>query len=69
MLFDPAPGPRVEKIMSPTRAEFETGLERLTGAPAQAMDAQTYDLSAAANGLPATCTYEPQADAVLGGLV
>jgi hypothetical protein len=62
------PGEQVEKIMSFTRTEFEHGLERLTGVqPYYA--ASGYDLSVAAGGKPVSCTFEPQPDAVLGGLV
>lgn len=65
----PAPGASVEKLMSFTRTEFETGLERLTGAPPLVDAAGAYDLSSAACGLPVACRFEPQPDAVLGGLV
>ncbi len=66
---DPAPGDFVEKLMSCTRAEFETGIARLTGAPARQDAEGAYDLSAAAGGRPVTCAFTPQPDAVLGGLV
>lgn len=69
MVFDPDPGTKVEKLMSCTRDEFETGLRRLTGAEPVKMSVNLYDLSSAAGGRPAACSYEPQPDAVLGGLV
>lgn len=63
-----SPGARVEKLMSFTRTEFEHGLERLLGAK-PVLGEKGYDLSAAAFGLPVTCSFEPQPDAVLGGRV
>lgn len=68
MLFDPHPGETVQKLMSVTRAEFESGIARLTGAAALSSGA-VYDLSTAAGGRPVTASFEPQPDAVLGGLV
>lgn len=69
MVFTPDPGKTVEKLMSCTLAEFHTGLERLTGAAPRLVHGGLYDLSVAANGQPVTCTFEPQPDAVLGGLM
>lgn len=63
------PGERVEKLMSFTRKEFETGLERLTAGAVRLTVEGGYDLSAAAGGKAAVCLFEPQPDAVLGGLV
>ncbi|SMX48090.1 hypothetical protein [Maliponia aquimaris] len=68
MLFDPEPGETVQKLMSVTLAEFETGVARLTGAAAVSTGA-VYDLSPAAAGKPVTAHFVPQPDAVLGGLV
>lgn len=55
--------------MSFTEAEFETGLRRLTGAPARKTRDGSYDLSGAAGGAAVICSFDPQPDAVLGGLV
>lgn len=63
------PGERVEKLMSFTREEFEHGLERLTGTPVLQTPEGAYDLSAAADGKTVSCTFEPEPDAVLGGLM
>lgn len=63
------PGGAVHKLMSFTRAEFEIGLARLTGAPARLDPSGSYDVSAAAGGHPVLCLFEPEADAVLGGLL
>lgn len=68
MLFDPHPGETVDKLMSVTRAEFETGVTRLTGT-APVSSGTVYDLSPAASGKPVTASFVPQPDAVLGGLV
>lgn len=65
----PDAGATVRKLMSCTRAEFETGVERLTGAPPRRLPTGAYDLTDAAGGRTVACTFEPQADAVLGGLV
>lgn len=69
MPFDPEPGETVQKLMSATRAEFETGLTRLTSGTAVPISPTLYDLSAATGGKPVTVSFEPQPDAVLGGLV
>ena len=63
------PGERVEKLMSFTREEFENGLRRLTGTLLRSTADGAYDLSDAAEGKLVTCSFEPQPDAVLGGLV
>lgn len=63
------PGRVVEKVMSFTEAEFENGLARLTGSAVRKTDSGAYDLSDAAGGVLVTCTFTPQPDAVLGGLV
>ena len=55
--------------MSFTQTEFETGLNRLTDGALGIASNGAYDLSAAAKGNPVTCTFDPQPDAVLGGLV
>lgn len=64
-----SPGERVEKLMSFTEAEFETGLRRLTGKPPHKTRDGSYDLSDAAGGAAVTCSFDPQPDALLGGLV
>lgn len=63
------PGETVEKLMSFTRAEFEIGIERLTGTPPRLNADHAYDLSGAAGGRLVICSFEPRADALLGGLV
>lgn len=68
MLFDPAPAEAVEKLMSLTRAEFESGVQRLTSGPVVRIG-EGYDLSAGAGGRPVTALFVPQPDALLGGLV
>lgn len=55
--------------MSFTEAEFENGLRRLTGHPPRKTRDGLYDLSEAAEGAGVTCSFDPQPDAVLGGLV
>lgn len=69
MTANAAPGETVEKLMSFTRAEFEIGLARLTGGPPRRIKADSYDLSGAADGEPVICSFEPQTDALLGGLM
>lgn len=63
------PGERVEKLMSFTRAEFENGLARLVGAPVAPAASGAYDLSPAADGTPVSCTFAPEPDQILGGLM
>lgn len=60
----------VEKLMAINRTEFETGLERLSGAPAQAAGENHYVISWGQDS-PSQVKFgfEPQPDAVLGGLV
>lgn len=55
--------------MSFTVAEFESGLRRLTGTALRKTDRGHYDLSDAAGGAPVTCSFDAEADAVLGGLM
>lgn len=55
--------------MSFTEAEFENGLRRLTGNAARKTSEGGYDLSDAAEGAAVWCSFDPQPDAVLGGLV
>ena len=63
------PDQRVEKTMSFTQTEFENGLNRLTNGALGKTDQGHYDLSAAADGKPVSCSFEPQPDAVLSPLV
>ncbi|MGD9294648.1 MAG: hypothetical protein PVI41_07185 [Roseobacter sp.] len=63
------PDEKVEKLMSFTEAEFENGLRRFTGTPARKTRDGSYDLSNAAGGAAVTCSFDPQPDAILGGLV
>ncbi len=69
MFSTKTPGERVEKTMSFTEAEFENGLRRLTGSAPRKTSEGAYDLSDAAGGALITCRFDPQPDAVLGGLV
>ena len=64
------PGETVRKLMSFTRPEFEMGLQRLAGAP-PAVESQTrYVLVWGDNGQHRIAVdFDPQPDAVLGGLV
>lgn len=69
-MFHPGiPEPRVTKIMSFTRSEFENGLQRLLGAAPRLMDGGRYDLSDAANGAPVSCSFDPLPDASLSKLI
>ena len=69
MFSTQTPGARVEKTMSFTEAEFENGLRRLIGSAPRKTTDGFYDLSSAAGGAAVTCSFDPQPDAVLGGLV
>ena len=64
------PDDRVEKLMSITRAEFETGLARLTGVPLSIDGGGDY-LLPVAGGTRETvgCSFEPLPEVVLGGLM
>lgn len=65
-----APGEIVEKIMSISRREFETGLERLTGAPPRPSGPDRYDVAVdAGRTLNFSFRFEVLPDAVLGKLV
>ena len=69
MFSTEVPGDRVEKLMSFTQTEFENGLRRLLGSAPGKTPSGAYDLSSAAGGADVSCTFVPQADAVLGTLV
>lgn len=69
MVFGADPDETVEKLMSFTRPEFEAGLARLTGSPVRRDGGGAYDLADAAGGRAVACAFDPQPDAVLGGLV
>jgi len=63
-------GDSVEKLMSITRAEFETGLARLTGGPLRPDGDGTYSLAGIGPaGEAVGCSFEPLPAAVLGGLL
>ena len=64
------PGKTVEKLMSFSRTEFEAGLRRLAGDGLRTESATRYDLPWGAEGQHLIgVDFEPQPDAVLGGLV
>jgi len=70
MADEGSPSATVEKVMSTTRAEFERGLERLTGAPPRPNGHGGYVLGDMGTGVQTIgCAFEPLADAVLGGLM
>ena len=60
----------VEMLMSITRAEFETGVARLTGAAPRTDSDGDYVLAGVGpGGESATCRFEPLPGVVLGGLM
>ena len=70
MVDENRPGETVEKIMSITRDEFETGLRRLTGSAPRVNGRDHYILpEIGADRQVVHCSFETMPDAVLGGLV
>lgn len=64
------PDGTVEKIMSISRTEFETGLKRLAGMMPRSNGQGGYVLvDVGAERKAVSCAFEPLPDAVLGGLV
>lgn len=64
------PESAVELIMSITPAEFETGLERFTGASIQRVQGGAYALTRPDLGAHLVrCVFEPLPDVLLGGLM
>lgn len=60
----------VEKLMSISRTEFESGLERLTGTAPRPNDRDDYLLpDMGADQQTVRCTFEPLPEAVLGTLL
>lgn len=66
LLFNHEPTPTIEKLISLSRAEFEHGVERLTGAAPVLLSRDRYDLSASIRGRTASCTFDKQPDTTLG---
>lgn len=69
LLFNHEPTPTIEKLMTVTRHEFELGLSHMTGEDPVRRPDGGYDMPTGSDGKRVFCTFEPQADAVLGHLL